>query len=606
VINCADKLAKHAGLIKRIRPFGGNRGAANDLEGGGGARSVGGMNTARDFQGSPIRQEIFRPRRASSSSSSGSSSGGGGGGGRQDAKELPPGVFPKQPPPWPIIPPKEPPPRPPLPPSRQRPPFPRQPPGGDNRKSPPLLPPHPPPGGGGGGGGGGGAGGAPRGGFPPAGRRGPPARGRRGRAGPPGPQQPGPPPIDPAAPLGTDLDLADPTPEEVRATHPRLFDGLPEGGFLPQYKNPCWETGGGGGGGGGGGDGGRRPREQLECLPYAYILGLPKCGSSDLWERLNKHEMILKADRKEVRFFTRGEFSDGAPPGGFLPSALPLSDFTRHHGQAARTIASGDGDDAAANSIIVDGGPHTLWWSVQEPDGNWGGGALDAERPKQMPIPLLLQGLQPQAKMLITLAEPVRRMYSDYYFLTKNSVDFDGEGKSPEDFDSIAMEQMAGMQRCFRERSAREGVTVGDKFEADLPIYAEQSCAYDRYHFGRPGSGRICIGLYHAFLQRWFQVRHMCLRTTQLPAVQLRLTFCALLSFRLCHALLKRFSPGSSFWSSGSRTSMRVPRNISKASFRGLDCPRLRRAIGMRSSWIERSTSICIPEKKFSLQRRKH
>ena len=100
MINCADKLAKHAGLIKRIRPFGGNRGAANDLEGGGGARSVGGMNTARDFQGSPIRQEIFRSRRASSSSSSGSSgsSSGGGGGGRQDAKELPPGVFPKQPP----------------------------------------------------------------------------------------------------------------------------------------------------------------------------------------------------------------------------------------------------------------------------------------------------------------------------------------------------------------------------------------------------------------------------------------------------------------------------------------------------------------------------
>jgi hypothetical protein len=34
------------------------------------------------------------------------------------------------------------------------------------------------------------------------------------------------------------------------------------------------------------------------------------------------------------------------------------------------------------------------------------------------PLPTLLHALQPAAKLIVTLAEPVRRMYSDYYFLT--------------------------------------------------------------------------------------------------------------------------------------------------------------------------------------------
>jgi len=44
-----------------------------------------------------------------------------------------------------------------------------------------------------------------------------------------------------------------------------------------------------------------RGGDELECLPFAYVLGMPKCGSSDLWERLSKHASVQRADRKEVR-----------------------------------------------------------------------------------------------------------------------------------------------------------------------------------------------------------------------------------------------------------------------------------------------------------------
>ena len=301
----------------------------------------------------------------------------------------------------------------------------------------------------------------------------------------------GPPPVNPEVPLGTDLDLYNASLAELRDVHPQLFADLPTDGFMPKFKNPCW------------GSSSSLRNQPMQCLPYAYILGLPKCGSSDLWERLNKHPKVMRADRKEVRFFTRGEFASHAPEDGFLPPSLSLREFTKHHTRAARMIAS-QTDESMQNAIIIDGGPHTLWWSVQEPDGSW---PLDHARAKQMPIPLLLHALQPQARFLVTLAEPVRRMHSDYYFLNANGVARGTDGKSPEDFDIIATEQIASIRRCFKERSLKDGLSSDDyNVGSKLSLYAEQSCAYDRYHFGRPGSGRLCIGLYHAFLSRWFQV----------------------------------------------------------------------------------------------------
>ena len=34
-------------------------------------------------------------------------------------------------------------------------------------------------------------------------------------------------------------------------------------------------------------------KQALACLPYAYVLGQPKCGTSDLFERLKRHPGLL-------------------------------------------------------------------------------------------------------------------------------------------------------------------------------------------------------------------------------------------------------------------------------------------------------------------------
>jgi hypothetical protein len=100
-------------------------------------------------------------------------------------------------------------------------------------------------------------------------------------------------------------DLKYRTADEVQEKFARVFLEIPEPGYDPRYKNPCWSydqamnprlplalreffSNSGGESGGEGGE----SSEAVACLPYAYILGQPKCGTSDLYERLKQHPDI--------------------------------------------------------------------------------------------------------------------------------------------------------------------------------------------------------------------------------------------------------------------------------------------------------------------------
>ena len=114
-------------------------------------------------------------------------------------------------------------------------------------------------------------------------------------------------------------DLRHRSSEEVRQRLSRVFSELPSDGFLPEFKNPCWM-----------GDATEIARAGvhnnelpnpsdpmadlsslasptivekdpvLTCLPYVYMLGQPKCGTTDLFIRMIRHPHICDNFRKEV------------------------------------------------------------------------------------------------------------------------------------------------------------------------------------------------------------------------------------------------------------------------------------------------------------------
>lgn len=89
-------------------------------------------------------------------------------------------------------------------------------------------------------------------------------------------------------------DLSYRSSDEVRKAHPKVFSELPASGFSSEYKNPCWLHDNSASGARGGSSVVKTDHgdKSLSCLPYAYILGMPKCGTSDLFERMKKHDKI--------------------------------------------------------------------------------------------------------------------------------------------------------------------------------------------------------------------------------------------------------------------------------------------------------------------------
>lgn len=54
----------------------------------------------------------------------------------------------------------------------------------------------------------------------------------------------------------------------------------------------------------------RRNRKlyRMRCLPYFYIIGQPKCGTTDLYDRLRLHPDIKFTTFKEPHWWTRKRF----------------------------------------------------------------------------------------------------------------------------------------------------------------------------------------------------------------------------------------------------------------------------------------------------------
>ena len=71
--------------------------------------------------------------------------------------------------------------------------------------------------------------------------------------------------------------------------------------FLPNFKNPCFlknvtlpdfpPL---------------RTIQKLRCLPYFFIVGFPKSGTTDVWFRLINHPDIAGNHEKEPNFFRKG------------------------------------------------------------------------------------------------------------------------------------------------------------------------------------------------------------------------------------------------------------------------------------------------------------
>ncbi|XP_077437808.1 carbohydrate sulfotransferase 15-like isoform X2 [Vanacampus margaritifer] len=221
---------------------------------------------------------------------------------------------------------------------------------------------------------------------------------------------------------------------------------------------------------------------RMRCLPYFYIIGQPKCGTTDLFHRLLLHPDVKFNIMKEPHWWTRKRFGYIRFKDGFQES-FPVEDYLDLFDLAAYNIQESSAENSPGDRhhltqlITGEASASTMWdnqaWSY-----------LHGDREESEP-PFLAQDfihkVQPDAKIIIMLRDPAERLYSDYlYFKTAN--------KSAEDFHQKVVESVQLFQSCLSEKSLRSCV-YSTSLSNSMPV-------------------RLNLGIYIVFLLDWLTVFH--------------------------------------------------------------------------------------------------
>ncbi|KAK5607306.1 hypothetical protein CRENBAI_000990 [Crenichthys baileyi] len=218
---------------------------------------------------------------------------------------------------------------------------------------------------------------------------------------------------------------------------------------------------------------------RLRCLPYFYIIGQPKCGTTDLFHRLLMLPEVKFNTIKEPHWWTRKRFGYIRFKKGFQ-ERFPIEDYLDLFDMAAINIQEGISGNSSAEQhalqiITGEASASTMWdnqaWSYLH------------GYEEQIEPPFLAQdfihAVQPGAKIIIMLRDPVERLYSDYLYFTLAN-------KSAEDFHQKVVESVQLFQRCLSERSLR-------------------SCVYNTSLFNTM-TVRLTLGMYYVFVLDWLTV----------------------------------------------------------------------------------------------------
>nr|XP_054773182.1 carbohydrate sulfotransferase 15-like [Lytechinus pictus] len=228
---------------------------------------------------------------------------------------------------------------------------------------------------------------------------------------------------------------------------PGFFEGIPKE-FLPGYKGPCFMIR-------------KNGKEVLRCLPHFYIIGITKCGTTELWEKLKLHpQLSFCSDEKESEWWTpeRNQF-------------MPFSTYLDL--RSAKMVQQFQRNESLRKWLVTaDGSPTTIYefysWRKFFGENYDGPNCTTAD---------LLYAAQPQAKIIITLRDPIDRLYSHY-------LHFNHEKGSVEEFHEGVVSEITEYEKCRTRLSAR-------------------ACAYAER---RRNFVTLNTGLYSVFIRDWAKV----------------------------------------------------------------------------------------------------
>jgi len=231
--------------------------------------------------------------------------------------------------------------------------------------------------------------------------------------------------------------------------------------FMPGFKNPCWRPEG--------------TRQILYCVPYVFLAGFPKCGTTDLFERLVKHHHVKRGRAKECHYLTRAVHSIGSKwcSKQQLHKAKTSCEIVTYANHCFSNFARDVSRSAIVShpQITVDASASTAWDNTP-----WVRQSTARHCPEPViAVPAFVRRINPKAKVIFILRDPVERTLSDYMYF--------GGKKTMEDLHNKTVDYISNFNTCLQK-----GKTI-------------RACAYTLMN--QYGHGRLSISIYHVYIQDW-------------------------------------------------------------------------------------------------------
>lgn len=236
---------------------------------------------------------------------------------------------------------------------------------------------------------------------------------------------------------------------QINGYHGTDLMAVPPYPFDPAFKNPCWTEG-----------------DFLRCLPYFFIIGVKKCGTSELWDKISEHPDFVKPSFwKEAQWFARGRFHKGFETFDTYIDMFRNVAFELQYLQKNQSGTLITGEASPSNLHL-----NNHWRHLP--------GNENLTEPRYVILDYLHHFL-PKAKILILFRDPTDRLYSDYYHqFGKVRRAFSA---SPKHFHELIVMGLQLYKECLQTRTLR-------------------SCVYDESIYNKVGIN-IQLGIYHVYWQ---------------------------------------------------------------------------------------------------------
>jgi N-acetylgalactosamine 4-sulfate 6-O-sulfotransferase len=171
----------------------------------------------------------------------------------------------------------------------------------------------------------------------------------------------------------------------------------------------------------------RRNSSGLWCIPAFHIIGVSKCGTTDLYRRLALHPHVAKSHNKGPHFWDEGHSFDW---------------YLRLYDVSSAAIAAAPGQvvvgDASSNTLTYSGVGVRNRRSGPERGG--------------VTLPQVLAALQPTLRMVALLRNPTERLLSAFHYYRHYAVI---HGATPAGFHAFAQAQLEAFASACPDGASR-------------------------------------------------------------------------------------------------------------------------------------------------------